>query len=312
MDDAEQRSDELDLLQSMYPEELIPLAPNSYSLALNNIVLNIVLPDDYPSLCPPTVSLSKGPASLGLPLNMQVSELWADRMPGDCILFDLASWLQNLDMPCDQEPACQTSGQNQQPVVPEVTVSQQQLGEVLKVLAASGFTCYGLCWVHESGASVEQHEADLCRLTVQSGQNMDAQAAARVLATLQSDEPDLSWLGVQEEAEEEEVGTPQLECLTATDVGVLCAFFCKPNAKCTQLCLGALEAQVGVQLAAPPRDGQANKELLQFAVETFGARKADVALVSGAASRNKVVSVAGVSLEGAKGSLHRMLKQLEE
>jgi uncharacterized protein (TIGR00251 family) len=67
-----------------------------------------------------------------------------------------------------------------------------------------------------------------------------------------------------------------------------------------------------VRVAAPPRDGRANDACVALIAETLGAKKADVELVSGQASRTKRVRVRGVEaqdverlLEGALGNTSR-------
>jgi len=76
---------------------------------------------------------------------------------------------------------------------------------------------------------------------------------------------------------------------------VLVAFRCKPNARVTQA-MGFKDGQVDVQLAAPPRDGEANAELLAFAATALSMRKGDVSLHSGYKDRRKLVRLAGMTV----------------
>lgn len=57
--------------------------------------------------------------------------------------------------------------------------------------------------------------------------------------------------------------------------------------------LGAAQA-VHLRLHAPPRDGEANTELLRFVAKALRVPKSQVVLASGEKSRTKVVRVAGV------------------
>jgi uncharacterized protein (TIGR00251 family) len=50
-----------------------------------------------------------------------------------------------------------------------------------------------------------------------------------------------------------------------------------------------------VRLAAPPVDGAANAELLKVLAKSLGVRRSDIEIVSGAASRNKIVRIAGLT-----------------
>ncbi|XP_037937608.1 UPF0235 protein C15orf40 homolog [Teleopsis dalmanni] len=48
---------------------------------------------------------------------------------------------------------------------------------------------------------------------------------------------------------------------------------------------------VGVQIAAPPTEGEANAELVKFLSKLLGLRKSDVSLDKGSRSRNKIVMI---------------------
>jgi len=50
-----------------------------------------------------------------------------------------------------------------------------------------------------------------------------------------------------------------------------------------------------VRLQAPPVEGAANKALAKFLAETLGIRAADVRIVSGEKSRDKVVEISGAT-----------------
>ena len=54
---------------------------------------------------------------------------------------------------------------------------------------------------------------------------------------------------------------------------------------------------MGVAIAAPPVDGEANTHLVKYFSQLLGVRKSDICLESGARARNKVISVVGLSLE---------------
>jgi uncharacterized protein (TIGR00251 family) len=49
-----------------------------------------------------------------------------------------------------------------------------------------------------------------------------------------------------------------------------------------------------VRIAAPPEKGKANKELIDFLSEGLGVKKSDISIVSGLASRNKVIVISGI------------------
>ena len=61
--------------------------------------------------------------------------------------------------------------------------------------------------------------------------------------------------------------------------------------------------QLKIALAAPPEKGKANKELIRLLAQTLGLRKADVALTSGATSRNKIVEIQGLTPDQIRARL---------
>mmetsp|Transcript_18376 Transcript_18376/g.44215 ORF Transcript_18376/g.44215 Transcript_18376/m.44215 type:complete len:158 (-) Transcript_18376:48-521(-) len=90
----------------------------------------------------------------------------------------------------------------------------------------------------------------------------------------------------------------------------------KPGAKRTQVVIALADAgeeaatkvlasldQLELQIAAPPRDGEANAEVVDFVAELTGTKKGACSLVAGHASRDKVVEVRGVSAARALESI---------
>jgi uncharacterized protein len=66
----------------------------------------------------------------------------------------------------------------------------------------------------------------------------------------------------------------------------------KPRASRSRV-VAMTTARVEIQLAAPPVDGAANKELIEFVSKLAGVSKSQVSLENGASSRHKVVRVMG-------------------
>ncbi|KAL8604428.1 hypothetical protein ACOMHN_042257 [Nucella lapillus] len=66
----------------------------------------------------------------------------------------------------------------------------------------------------------------------------------------------------------------------------------KPGAKHNSITDLSCEG-VGVQIAAPPVDGEANTELVRFLASVLKLRKSDLSLEKGSRSRNKLVMVSG-------------------
>ena len=58
-----------------------------------------------------------------------------------------------------------------------------------------------------------------------------------------------------------------------------------------------------VCISAPPRQGKANAALITFLARALGLRKKEVVIISGQTSRNKIVSIYGLSAEEIKSKL---------
>jgi hypothetical protein len=58
---------------------------------------------------------------------------------------------------------------------------------------------------------------------------------------------------------------------------------------------GQMGDAIKVRLTAPPVEGKANKALIAFLADQLGVRKSQVEIVAGETSRNKVISVVGLS-----------------
>ena len=64
---------------------------------------------------------------------------------------------------------------------------------------------------------------------------------------------------------------------------------------------------VGVQIAAPPKDGEANEALVQYLASVLGIRKSSVTLNKGSKSRQKTVKLhaTGLTVEIVKQMLEK-------
>ena len=69
-----------------------------------------------------------------------------------------------------------------------------------------------------------------------------------------------------------------------------------PNAARNEL-VGFSEGVLRVKVAAPPVKGKANKELIAFLAQKLGLSKGDLTILKGHSSRNKLISIAGLTRE---------------
>jgi uncharacterized protein (TIGR00251 family) len=75
-----------------------------------------------------------------------------------------------------------------------------------------------------------------------------------------------------------------------------------PGASRTEV-VGLLGAAVKVRVAAPPEGGQANREVCALLADRLGLPLAQVTVVSGPASPNKVIGLVGIAETEAKARL---------
>jgi len=85
-------------------------------------------------------------------------------------------------------------------------------------------------------------------------------------------------------------------CIKPTQAGIRIVIQAKPGAKQSRI-TGVGEESVGVQINAPPVDGKANDELVDFMSEILGVRKRQVISDKGAKDRNKTLLVTDVTAE---------------
>ncbi|XP_055912248.1 UPF0235 protein C15orf40 homolog [Eupeodes corollae] len=64
----------------------------------------------------------------------------------------------------------------------------------------------------------------------------------------------------------------------------------KPGAKQNNI-TDITDEGVGVQIAAPPSEGEANAELVKYLSKVLSLRKSDVSLDKGSRSRNKIIQI---------------------
>ncbi|CAH1736905.1 UPF0235 protein C15orf40 homolog [Aphis gossypii] len=83
----------------------------------------------------------------------------------------------------------------------------------------------------------------------------------------------------------------------------------KPGAKnnnITDICSDG----VGVQINAPPTDGEANAELIKYLSKVLGLRKSDLSLDRGSRSRNKILVVqTSLGIEGITEKINQEIKE---
>lgn len=77
-----------------------------------------------------------------------------------------------------------------------------------------------------------------------------------------------------------------------------------PNASKDEL-VGWLGESLKIRISAPPTDGKANERLCNFLATQLGIRLGSVSLVSGASSRQKILSIQEIALEGLKSRINR-------
>ncbi len=79
-----------------------------------------------------------------------------------------------------------------------------------------------------------------------------------------------------------------------TDAAATFAVKVVPRASKNQI-VGKEGDAIKIRLHAPPVEGKANEALARFLAETLGVRRAQIEIVTGHASRRKIVRVHGVA-----------------
>jgi uncharacterized protein len=97
--------------------------------------------------------------------------------------------------------------------------------------------------------------------------------------------------------------------LAAKEGGVTFAVRVQPRAPKSAVA-GELDGVLKIRLAAPPVEGRANEELIRLLAELFDAPRQRIAILSGQTSKNKVVSVSGISVDEASIVLAEALDRL--
>lgn len=90
---------------------------------------------------------------------------------------------------------------------------------------------------------------------------------------------------------------PAIEAISVNKIGeIVLRIHAKPGAKQNSITDVSSDA-VGVQIAAPPIDGEANTELIKFMSKVLQVRKSDLSLDRGSKSREKVLLLAKNAIE---------------
>eukprot|EP01125_Pyxidicula_operculata_P007371 TRINITY_DN2509_c0_g1_i2.p1 TRINITY_DN2509_c0_g1~~TRINITY_DN2509_c0_g1_i2.p1 ORF type:complete len:110 (+),score=11.70 TRINITY_DN2509_c0_g1_i2:54-383(+) len=85
--------------------------------------------------------------------------------------------------------------------------------------------------------------------------------------------------------------------------GVRVSVFVKPNAR--KSCVTAIDDEaVSVQIAAAPKDGEANEELVSFFSDLLSLKKRQVVLEKGGKSRTKLITIADKDVESIYNTLN--------
>ena len=97
----------------------------------------------------------------------------------------------------------------------------------------------------------------------------------------------------------------QLPVSTTKSGLISIAIHAKPSAKESAVA-GVSDTAVEVQISAPPKDGEANTELVRFMAETLGLKRSQIALDKGSKSREKTLLLdadCGLTVDGVMDRL---------
>jgi uncharacterized protein (TIGR00251 family) len=80
------------------------------------------------------------------------------------------------------------------------------------------------------------------------------------------------------------------EWLCPYQEGTLIQLYIQPGAKSTEI-TGLHDGRLKIKISAPPRDGEANREIIHFLSKILGVKKSDVEILRGEKGRSKDVYV---------------------
>lgn len=83
---------------------------------------------------------------------------------------------------------------------------------------------------------------------------------------------------------------------TIKDGGVTFSVRVQPRASSSGV-TGEIDGALKIRLAAPPVDGEANDELVRLLAKLFSIPRANVSILGGQTSKNKLIRLEGVSAE---------------
>lgn len=112
--------------------------------------------------------------------------------------------------------------------------------------------------------------------------------------------------GAAQASSQAPAGRPGPLALDKSGSRVLITISAKPGARVTAV-TDFSEDSVGVAIAAPPVEGQANTHLVKYFSQLLGVKKSKVSLEAGSRARHKVLSVEGLEMEEVE---HRIREQL--
>ena len=87
-----------------------------------------------------------------------------------------------------------------------------------------------------------------------------------------------------------------LPCLRSSAEGALLEIYVQPKSSKNEL-VGIHQGSLKIRLTAPPVEGEANKECVKFLAKLLGVPKSDIRIVQGHKSRQKTLSIRGLSPE---------------
>ena len=91
--------------------------------------------------------------------------------------------------------------------------------------------------------------------------------------------------------------------LKESSAGITFAVKIQPRARQNAV-VGELGDALKIALTAPPINGRANEACIEFLADLLDLPRAAITIVSGESSRNKVIRVAGCTLQGLRAKLH--------
>jgi uncharacterized protein (TIGR00251 family) len=82
-----------------------------------------------------------------------------------------------------------------------------------------------------------------------------------------------------------------------------------PRSRKTEVAGLMADGTIKIRVAAPPTDGAANNDLVEFLAQSLGLPKSQIDIIAGETTERKLISLVGISPEAVDAAFQQLLAQ---